>query len=165
MVEVSLSSFMGGHCPSSSDFACPAVERAAINNSLFAPLVPAAIDGGLDFPIANLVTSEGVLPASNCAAYQTTRFNYTSSAILTVPHPCPDSGDAARLETSLAQVLEFAAPFLVAPFNADLSRYRPGFWQLENTSYYGAPGRDGGALRPCQDGEIPDPGQHYHCSW
>jgi hypothetical protein len=150
-IDVALSTFINGHCDQNMP-RCPVIHAANINDSLF--VLPAPYPASTPIPADSLITADGTLATSNCATYQSASFTDVGNGELSGTHPCPNVGDASKLEVSRAAVLSFAAPFAVWPFNADLSRYQGSlFWQSETV-----------VVNQCGDNAPPDPGRHFVCT-
>ena len=91
---------------------------------------------------------------ANCRTFEVDQFDVAppgSGRVLSRNYPCDDGGDEALLEAARQRLFERAAPFLGAPFHADLTRYQsPDWWRNETVR-----------ANTCQDTEGPDPGRHF----
>jgi hypothetical protein len=152
--EVSASTFYQTLCFQDDAKCRMAAPNAEINNSLFVRAVPDFSEGQ---PFQTAEARLGVPPASNCATYRTDLFDLVDEQLQMVNDLCVDRGNADALELSRQHLMEYAAPFVAPPFDADLSRYSSSEW-WRNETVLSQDNR--WVTSTCQDLGAPDPGAH-----
>lgn len=152
-LEVAASSFFGNRCRRSTHDFCNidvGGKNAEVHNSLFVHDTEKQYPD--DPPRRSL--APGVGDRANCRSSDSSLFDITpvgSGQVLSRSYPCDDGGDEALLEAARMRLFARAAPFLGAPFHADLTRYQsPDWWRDETVR-----------TNTCHDTEGPDPGRHF----